>query len=98
MNLEITREGSKATIKCGGHFDFHAHREFRQAYEQLPATQVTHIRLDLSTVTYLDSSALGMMLMLRDRHPSATVSILVSPGPVKQVLDIANFGKMFQFE
>ena len=53
--------------------------------------------VDLGNVAYLDSSALGMLLMLRDKAKSSgkTVCLANARGSVRQVLDIANFGKLF---
>ena len=54
--------------------------------------------IDLAGVDYLDSSALGMLLLLRDRAAAASkaVSLENCRGNVRQVLDIANFGKLFK--
>ena len=51
---------------------------------------------DLGNVAYLDSSALGMLLMLRDKAKSSGKTVcLANARGVRQVLDIANFGKLF---
>lgn len=90
--------GDRATLKLGGRFDFHSHRDFRAAYESLLETgAVREIVIDFSEVDYLDSSALGMLLLLREKADGAGKSIVLAglKGAVKQVLDIANFGKLF---
>ena len=53
--------------------------------------------IDLAGVDYLDSSALGMLLMLRDRANTARKALsLANPrGMVKQALEIARFDKLF---
>ena len=53
--------------------------------------------IDFSSVEYLDSSALGMLLMLRDKMGGAKKDVSLSGvhGNVKQVLEIANFGQLF---
>ena len=82
-----------------GRFDFNAHREFRAAYEQVIAdAAVRALNIDMGGVDYLDSSALGMLLMLRDKAGAANKALTLSNvrGAVKQVLDIANFGKLFR--
>jgi anti-anti-sigma factor len=58
---------------------------------------VSQIQVDLGGVDYLDSSALGMLLMLRDKAKGAgkEVSLANARGSVKQVIEIANFGKLF---
>lgn len=99
MHTNITKDGNKAVIKLSGRFDFNTHRDFRSAYEPLVAdSAVREIRVDFEGVDYLDSSALGMLLMLRDKMNGASkeVSLANVKGSVKQVLDIANFGKLFK--
>lgn len=99
MQANVIKDGAKATIKLSGRFDFNTHREFRGAYEPLVAdAQVGAVTVDFSAVDYLDSSALGMLLMLRDKMGGANKEVGLSGvrGNVKQVLDIANFGKLFQ--
>lgn len=98
MQASVTNEGSKAVLKLTGRFDFNTHREFRGAYEPLVADpEVRSVTVDFAGVDYLDSSALGMLLMLRDKLGGANkeVALVGVRGNVKQVLDIANFGKLF---
>lgn len=99
MQASILNESGKATIKLTGRFDFNTHREFRAAYEPLVGdTAIRSVVVDFSGVDYLDSSALGMLLMLRDKLGGANKEVALAGvrGNVKQVLDIANFGKLFQ--
>jgi len=99
MQANVIKEGGKAEIKLNGRFDFNTHRDFRAVYEPLVADpEVRVVTVDFSSVDYLDSSALGMLLMLRDKMGGASkdVSLTGVRGNVKQVLDIANFGKLFQ--
>jgi HptB-dependent secretion and biofilm anti anti-sigma factor len=101
MQVTTSNEGGKAIIKLSGRFDFNTHREFRVAYEGIiDQASVTQVVVDLGGVDYLDSSALGMLLMLRDRCESGKRAIALSnvKGSVKQVLDIANFGKLFRID
>ena len=99
MQASILSESGKVTIKLVGRFDFNTHREFRAAYEPLIAdAAIRGVTVDFSGVDYLDSSALGMLLMLRDKLGGANKEVTLTGvrGNVKQVLDIANFGKLFQ--
>jgi len=99
MQTNVLSESGKATIKLVGRFDFNTHREFRAAYEPLVGDlAVQSVTVDFSGVDYLDSSALGMLLMLRDKLGGAGKEVALTGvrGNVKQVLDIANFGKLFQ--
>ena len=98
MEAIVTQDGSKAVVKLAGRFDFNTHREFRAAIDPLVAdASVGTVSIDFSGVEYLDSSALGMLLMLRDKMGGAKKDVSLSGvhGNVKQVLDIANFAKLF---
>jgi anti-anti-sigma factor len=100
MQTSLTNRDGKTAIVLQGRFDFNAHREFRDAVEQAVKDSPNQIIVDLGGVDYLDSSALGMLLMLRDRAKGAAkeVSLANARGSVKQVIDIANFGKLFTLE
>ena len=88
----------RATLCLQGRFDFNAHRSFRAAIDAvIDDARVKDIHLDLGAVEYLDSSALGMLLILRDKAGAAKkpLALINCRGCVRQVLDIANFGKLF---
>ena len=98
MQVTVTKDGSCVVLKLAGRFDFNSHREFRVAVERLGDNAgLKSVTIDFSEVEYLDSSALGMLLMLRDKMIAAKKDVTLSGvhGNVKQVLDIANFGKLF---
>ncbi len=98
MQTNVISKDGRAEIRLVGRFDFNAHREFREAINTaLGDTTATAISLDMGAVEYLDSSALGMLLMLRDKAKvgGKTIELANCRGVVKQVLDIANFGKLF---
>ena len=100
MQTTISTADGRTTIKLQGRFDFDSHREFREAVETAIAAVGTQISVDLGMVDYLDSSALGMLLMLRDKAKGANrdVSLSNCKGSVKQVLDIANFSRLFRID
>jgi len=66
MQTTISTADGRTTIKLQGRFDFDSHREFREAVEAAIAEVGTQISVDLGMVDYLDSSALGMLLMLKE--------------------------------
>jgi anti-anti-sigma factor len=101
MEVNVATANNRAVLRLRGRFDFNAHRDFREAIDNaLAQADAKEVQVDLGSVDYLDSSALGMLLMLRDRCKSAnkTVSLANCRGAVKQVLDIANFSRLFQME
>lgn len=98
MQIASAVTDNKATLGLNGRFDFHSHRDFRAAYETaLETPGVREIEINCSAVDYLDSSALGMLLLLREKAEAMGKLVVLAglKGTVKQVLDIANFGKLF---
>lgn len=96
MDVTVNSVDGATVLKLGGRFDFNAHREFRDAVDRV-LQDTGDVRVDLGDVAYLDSSALGMLLMLRDKAKAAEreVHLTNTRGSVRQVLDIANFAKLF---
>lgn len=97
MQVNVSNRDGKTAIVLQGRFDFNSHREFREAVDQAVQQAPHDILVDLGEVDYLDSSALGMLLMLRDkaRNSGKEVGLSNARGAVKQVIEIANFGKLF---
>lgn len=98
MQASVSINNDEALVKLSGRFDFNAHRDFRAAYEPLmDSTPVRGVTIDLGGVDYMDSSALGMLLMVRDKAGAASKKLTLANAQsgVRQVLDIANFGKLF---
>jgi anti-anti-sigma factor len=57
----------RATLSLSGRFDFSAHGEFRRHYEEvMKQAGVKGLDVDLGGVDYIDSSALGMLLLLKE--------------------------------
>ncbi|MFY0665870.1 MAG: STAS domain-containing protein [Natronospirillum sp.] len=94
-----SEDRSALTIQVTGRFDFSSHQEFRKLYESAPADVKQYV-IDMTDATYLDSSALGMLLLLRDHAggDNANIRIVNSNPDVKKILTISNFGQLFTLE
>lgn len=98
MQIATRTEGERCVLRLNGRFEFSANREFREAMDRVLGKEgIKDLVLDLMDVDYVDSSALGMLLMLRERAQAARLSLtLANPrGMVRQALDIAHFEKLF---
>lgn len=95
----ITNDGSELSIMIDGKFDFSLHQNFRDAYVDFQGTNVV-INLDLSKTTYMDSSALGMILLLKDHaEKSANQIVIQKPNEtVNKILEIAQFHRLLTIE
>jgi len=94
---EKSGDGKQVTIKIEGRFDFGSHHDFRDTYRSNndPGTSFS---LDMSATEYMDSSALGMILLLKE-HASTLggeIEIVNASSDIKNILEIANFDKLFK--
>lgn len=86
-------------IHIEGRFDFTSHQEFREAYEQKMQRFGRYV-VEMRQTTYLDSSALGMLLLLRDHAggDDAQIQIMNCNPDVRRILNISNFEQLFAIE
>lgn len=98
IQIKNTQENGLVKIHLAGRFDFNSHRQFREAFEKAIITpNVNSLEIDLGSVEYLDSSALGMLLLVKEKAANANKSVALTNcrGVVQQVLEVANFSKLF---
>ena len=82
-------------ISISDHFNFDVHSEFREAYQDIPANGANTVIVDLRRTEYMDSSALGMLLLLDEHFPSVKIQLANCSDYIKQVLEISNFDQKF---
>jgi anti-anti-sigma factor len=98
MQIDLNINEGKAVISLNGRFDFSTHREFSNCYSSAIADgSVREVDVELGNVDYLDSSALGMLLLLSERAKIANKTVaLINPNEmVAQVLERVSFGRIF---
>lgn len=96
ITAKCSNDGAELTIEVAGRFDFSAHQEFRKAYE-ISGAKPRKFVIDMRGANYLDSSALGMLLLLRDYAGGDTAQISIShcSPEVKNILTVSNFDQLF---
>lgn len=97
ITSDLSEDGKTLTIAVKGRFDFSSLQLFRNSYEKVEPKPNTFI-VDLKESDYLDSSALGMLLQLRDYGggDNANVSIVNCNPDVKKILVITKLDELFQ--
>ncbi len=97
VTANLSEDGKIYTIAIDGRFDFNLHQQFRAAYERVDAKQV-HYQIDLQKTDSLDSSALGMLLLLRERAggDQSDIDIVNCPTQIRNILTISNFHQLFK--
>ncbi len=89
-----SKDGTEITISLPEKFDFQLHKEFRQAYQE---DGVKSLILDMNKTQYMDSSALGMLLQLKEytEGNNSKMSIKNTSNNIMQIMQIAHFDKIF---
>jgi anti-anti-sigma factor len=97
LTIQRSDDSGVVTIKISGRFDFDLHQEFRQAFDQADQQQLRYV-IDLADAEYMDSSALGMLLLLRERAGGdrSDISIVNCSPAINKILTISNFHKLFK--
>lgn len=93
----VSNQGKTLSISIDGRFDAGHLNEFRQAYEEVGDNQVDEYVVDLKETEHLDSSALGMLLILRDYAGGDDANVIISncSPEVKKIFSISNFQQLF---
>lgn len=98
MEIKTVSLGENVQLLFSGRFDFNDHRVLKSTYDPILAmSAVKRIEIDMAAVEYLDSSALGMLMLFRERAQAVGKTVVLSRpnATVAQILDIANFNKLF---
>lgn len=95
----LSSDKKELTIGVQGRFDFGSLQAFRDAYEKVAPDPERYI-VNLKEADYLDSSALGMLLALRDHAGGDTASIIIRDAipDVKKILTITKLNELFKVE
>ena len=99
ISVSSNSANNEVNILVTDKFDYSLYQSFRDAYSGVK-NQGTKFVVDLSRANYMDSSALGMILLLKehaDQH--CGVVIITKPNDsVHKILMIANFEQLETIE
>ena len=95
MVLTVTETNDGVKIQTEEKFTFECHREMRAAYEG--RSEGTKYIIDFGQTDYIDSSALGMLLLFRQASggDSHKIEFINCKSAVKKIFSMANFDLMF---
>ncbi len=98
MDIELSTVAGATIVHLSGRFDFTTRNQFiGQLDSEIGKLAEPEIWVDLGQVDYIDSSALGMLLMLRDKAKKLDkiVALQSAHGQVREVLGTAQFDRLF---
>ena len=100
MSVQLQHDRDVCTVTILGRFTFDVNRPFRNLYSQaLDHESCRQLDMDLSGVEYLDSAALGMLLLVKERADASKKKIRLcgAQGLVLSILEVARFHEVFDF-
>lgn len=97
--MEITKQLRQGTldVTLSGKFTFKDHPEFREILQQIAEKDVQKVVMHMQRVEFVDSAALGMLLLALDETEKHKKQLVISgaTGQVKKMFDMARFNTMF---
>lgn len=100
--MQITQQSENGyfNIIMKGDFTFDANVPFRDVLDKLAKPDAGVIVIDLSGVEFMDSAALGMLLLAHERagRNARTITLKGARGHVKKILQMARFDQFFVME
>ena len=99
VSSRVLADKNKVEIRISGRFGFSDHKDFRAACDQDEPTKIEYV-IDMSEAEYMDSAALGMLLVLRERagNDAAKITLRGARAEIQQILDISRFDQLFTIE
>ncbi len=101
MDIQLRVDESSATLELKGRFTFEDHQAFKAAVAAVTANaEVKVVTLDMAGLSYMDSSALGVLLLARERGITSDVRFIIKQPRqnVSAILKVVNFNKLFEVQ
>lgn len=97
-DVSVSESGQTLTISIKGRFDFSILQEFRDAYSDKMDSSHSFV-IDLAQTEYIDSSALGMLLNMKNHLgiDDRIIEIHNCQPNLMKIFNIAHFDKKFKF-
>jgi HptB-dependent secretion and biofilm anti anti-sigma factor len=88
------------SIRLPSRFDYSFHKQFGEIYAPLlDDATIKEVILEFGLVEYLDSSALGMMVLMQKKMFAKNIRVKIkgARGATDEILKMANMNKLFEF-
>jgi len=89
-------------VKLSGIFDYNVRTAFRDSYENYQPRKSNQYVLDFSDVSFIDSSALGMLLLMidfvgtnRQHLDDSKIRLIHCSEQIKNIFEVARFHVLF---
>lgn len=94
MECSINTVANILNVTMSGKCTFSDYAYFQQVLDAASSSELQEVKIFLSDLDFIDSSGLGMLLMLRERSIS-DVSLISPKGQVERMLHVAKLTDVF---
>ena len=101
MPITVTEQGGTVTAALIGEIDHHGARRMMEELEEIVARRIPReLTLDLSGVTFMDSSGIAVLLRAHRhmRQLGGALRVTAIPVQPRRVLDAAGMGRIITME
>ncbi len=92
----IRRESGAVVVGLAGELDLYNANDVREALLAVCGEEPARLIVDLAEVTFIDSTALGVLIEVRSRMPNRRAFLLAAPGmETTRALEISGLDKHF---
>ena len=99
MECNIAEDKGSLKVQMKGKLTFADSQYFQQIIKRLPDEHIRSLDIKIEELTYVDSSGIGLLLMLKDKCDEAQVSLtLCNPqGQVRKLVELARLDQVLPF-
>lgn len=93
----VEDQGEECVLNVKGTFTFSDNNKFREILMLLKQDKTSSLVLDIHNLQFIDSAALGMLLLLQDEASKkhAKITLRGATGQIKKMLELSNFDELF---
>ncbi|MDE3060492.1 MAG: STAS domain-containing protein [Pseudomonadota bacterium] len=97
MQIAMRHTAETCDVTLSGTFTFSDSTAFRDVLAQIGEPKVQRVVLHMAKVEFVDSAALGMLLLANDEAAKYQKSLIINgpTGQVRKMFDLARFNTLF---
>ena len=97
MPIAINDDADEMKVRFGERLTFSDHEEFGEVLNAIEESRQTAITFDFSASTFIDSSALGMLLIAKDvaGERGASITLAGANADIRRLFDLGTFSEFF---
>lgn len=98
MDLVLHKDHAHWRALLKGQFTFSDNTRFRELLDEVKQAPPTELIIDVEQVSYIDSAALGMLLLLRETATNTQMRTIIAGagGQVLKIFELSRFGELFE--